>query len=208
MASADEYEILITGRGGHASMPHDAIDPIPPACEIVLALQSALSRQIPIFDPAVVTIAELHAGTAPNVIPPSVTLRGTMRAVSDATRDKVRAIIDEITGSIASAHHCQGVVTYDDNGYPVTVNAAAAAERTLAVARRTLQNRVIELPTPIMGAEDWSLVLQRIEGSMAFLGAAPPGIEHPSPNHSDTMMLDEESFSSGVAIYAAMALEP
>lgn len=208
MASADEFEIVVTGRGGHASMPHDAIDPIPAACEIVLALQSALTRQIPVFDPAVVTIAELHAGTAPNVIPPSVSLRGTMRAVSDSTNEKVKTILNEITTSIATGHHCQAEIRYDENGYPVTVNNEAAARRTLAVARTTLGTRVIELPTPIMGAEDWSFILQRTPGSMAFLGAAPPGVATPAPNHSNLMLLDEESFSSGVAIYAAMALEP
>jgi hippurate hydrolase len=208
MASADAFLVTITGRGGHASMPHDAIDPVPVACEIVMALQSMTTRRIPAFDPAVVTIASVRAGTTNNVIPESALLEGTVRAVSESSRaialDGVRRVVEHV----AAAHLCSGDVEAILEGYPVTVNDPAAAERSLQVAEALFgSERVVRVPTPFMGAEDWSFVLQQVPGSMAFLGAGPPGIERPAPNHSNRMVIDEPAMVSGIALYAAMALD-
>ena len=207
MASADEFRIVVQGRGGHASMPHDAVDPIPVACEIVLGLQAMVTRRVPVFDPTVVTISTLKAGTASNVIPETVELTGTMRAVSDSTRAYVLQRVKEVVEGIASAHLCTAQLTLEKEGYPVTVNDSEQAARTLQVARDLLgPARVIEAPSPVMGAEDWSYVLQKVPGSMAFLGVAPAGVEAPAPNHSNRMLIDEHALSSGIAMYSAMAL--
>lgn len=207
LASADAFVATVTGRGGHASMPHDAIDPVPVACEIVTALQAMTTRRLPAFDPAVVTVASIQAGTTSNVIPERAILEGTVRAVSEASRalalDGVRRVVEHV----AAAHLCSGEVTATLEGYPVTVNNDAAAERALQVAGALLgPERTFRMPTPVMGAEDWSFVLQRVPGSMAFLGAAPVGVEHPAPNHSNRMVIDEPAMATGMALYAAMAL--
>jgi hippurate hydrolase len=208
LASCDEFRIIVTGRGGHASMPHDATDPVPVACQIVTALQSMVTRVVPAFDPAVVTVTRIQAGTAFNVIPETVTCDGTLRSVSDSTRDLALTGVLQVAEHVAAAHGCRAHVEFiADSHYPVTINDATAAERTLAVATDLAgSTKVLRLPTPVMGAEDWSYVLQQVPGSMAFLGAGPPGVKHPAPNHSNRMLIDEAAMATGMALYAAMAL--
>jgi amidohydrolase len=207
LASSDEFRITVTGGGGHASMPHDATDPVPVACEIVTALQAMVTRRVPAFDPAVVTVTTIQAGTAFNVIPESVECTGTIRAVSDKTRDLVVEAVGQVASNIAAAHGCSATVEWQDGNYPVTVNNAEAAQRTLDVARRVVGgDRAVLMPSPGMGAEDWSYVLQAVPGSMAILGAGPPGVSRPAPNHSNRMVIDEPAMAAGIAMYAAMAL--
>jgi hippurate hydrolase len=207
MASADAFRATITGRGGHASMPHDAVDPVPVACEIVTALQAMTTRRVPAFDPAVVTVASIQAGTTNNVIPERAVLEGTVRAVSESTRAVAMEGVRRVVDHVAAAHLCSGEVEAILEGYPVTVNDSAAAERTLQVAEALLgPERTLRVPTPFMGAEDWSFVLQQVPGSMAFLGAGPPGVDQPAPNHSNRMVIDEPAMATGIALYAAMAL--
>ena len=108
LASADEFEIVVRGKGGHASMPHHAGDPIPIAAEIVLALQSMVTRRVDVFDPAVVTVAKMRAGTTTNVIPETALLAGTVRTVSASTRDRVLADLERVATGIAAAHGAIG----------------------------------------------------------------------------------------------------
>jgi amidohydrolase len=208
MASCDEFHIVVTGKGGHASMPHDAVDPVPVACEIVTAIQSMVTRVVPAFDPAVVTVTRIQAGTAFNVIPETVVCDGTIRSVSGASRDLAIDGLRRVAEHVAAAHGCRAdVELIAETHYPVTINDAAAADRTLDVAQALLgAERAVRMPSPVMGAEDWSYVLQQVPGSMAFLGAGPPGVAHPAPNHSNRMIIDEPAMATGIALHAAMAL--
>jgi hippurate hydrolase len=209
MASADSMLITVTGRGGHASQPHFALDPIPIACEIVLALQTMVTRNIDVFDPAVVTVGRFTAGTTNNVIPETAEIEGTIRAVSERTRAKVRDGIRRVADGIAAAHDASVEVTFRD-GYPVTVNNPGSAQFALGVARDLLGSQhVAELPTPIMAAEDFSYVLNRIPGSMLFLGGTPldHDIATAAPNHSNRVYFDEAAMTDGMAVYAAMAMQ-
>jgi amidohydrolase len=208
LAACDEFRITVVGKGGHASMPHEAVDPVPVACQIVSAAQTMVTRVVPAFDPAVVTVTRIQAGTAFNVIPESVLCDGTVRSVSDDTRDLVLTALRQVAEHVAAAHGCRAEVEFiAEKHYPVTVNDAASAERTLDVARSLVgMERVSRMPSPIMGAEDWSYVLQQVPGSMAFLGAGPPGVAHPAPNHSNRMLIDEPAMVTGIALHAAMAL--
>jgi hippurate hydrolase len=209
LASADEFRIVVTGRGGHASMPHDAVDPVPVACEIVTALQSMVTRRLPIFDPAVVTVGRITAGTTANVIPETAEIEVTVRTVSEATRVLALDGLGRVVSGVASAHLCAARIDPLGVAYPVTVNDDASAARAVEVATGLLgPDRVIVMPSPVMGAEDWSFVLQRVTGSMAFLGAAPAGVADPAPNHSNRMVMDESAMATGVALHAAMALQP
>jgi amidohydrolase len=208
MASADDFEITVGGRGGHASMPHHTCDPIPIACEIVTAFQAMVTRRVDAFDPAVVTVAKIRGGTTNNVIPESATLWGTIRAVSASTRGAVIADVERVAQGIAAAHGAAAEVRVND-GYPVTVNHPDAATFALDTARGLLGDAaVVEMPSPVMGAEDWSYVLEEVNGAMAFLGTRPPGVAAPdvAPNHSNRMIIDEGAMAAGIATYTGVAL--
>ncbi len=209
MASADVFRVVVRGKGGHASMPHHAIDPIPIACEMVGAFQTMITRRIEAFQPAVVTVAKIRAGTTDNVIPEEAVMTGTIRAVSEGTRALVHAELERVATNIALAHGATAELTIETGGYPVTINDADAATWVLDVARGLVGDLAIEMPSPVMGAEDWSYVLQQVPGAMAFLGTCPPdtNIADAAPTHSNRMVLDEDAMAVGAALYAAVALD-
>jgi hippurate hydrolase len=205
MASNDDFEIEIQGRGGHASMPHDCIDPVPIACEIVQALQSFVTREIRATDPGVLTVTQLHAGTTNNVIADSVTIGGTMRALSERTRAIMLEGLPRIAEGIAKTHRATATLRLA-SGYPVVVNDADFEAFVRNVAGDLLgPQAVLALEVPIMGAEDFSYVLQETPGAMVFLGVRPPGTKNPAPCHSSRMMLDEDAMALGTALHASVA---
>lgn len=209
MASADEIRITVTGRGGHASMPHLVVDPVPVAAEIVLAIETAITRRISVFDPTVVTFGRMSAGTAHNVIPETALLNGTIRALSEETRSATHELVARVAHGVAAAHDTTVEVDIQQ-GYPVTVNDADQHRLVSEVARRHFGDEaVVELANPIMGAEDWSYVLERVPGVMTFLGACPSHLDPAAapPNHSNRVDFDEEAMAAGAALYAAVALE-
>jgi hippurate hydrolase len=206
LASGDTFQITVRGDGGHASAPHDCIDPIPIACEIVQAFQTLVTRRVNAFDPAVLTVAKIEAGTTRNVIPETASLLGTIRTVSERTRTNVLDGVSRVAEGIAAAHGATAEVTLI-SGYPVTVNNDAFAERVRRVATELLgPERVQSMATPIMGSEDFSYVLQRVPGAFAFLGTRPA--EGPAPpNHSNRMLVNESALPVGVAMHVAVALD-
>lgn len=210
MASADDLYVTLRGRGGHASMPHHANDPIPVACEIVQALQTWVTRRVDAFTPAVITVGRIRAGTTSNVIPETAHIDGTIRTVAPRVRDEAHAAVRRIAEHVAAAHEMTAEVDLGV-GYPVTVNDGAAADEVLDVARRLVgEDKAIAMPSPVMGAEDFSFILERVPGAMAFLGTRPPGVpaRDVAPNHSNRMIVDESALATGVALYAAAALAP
>jgi hippurate hydrolase len=209
MAAADQWRIVVRGRGGHASMPHTAADPIPVAAGIVLALQSMVTRRVDVFDPAVVTVGRLEAGTKNNIIPDTAVLEGTIRTLSAERRADVVASVERVALNIAAAHEMTAEFTRVE-GYPVTVNDPGVAAQVLETAAGLLGEKAsVLMPEPLMGAEDFSYVLQRVPGAMAFLGACPPGLDpaEAPANHSNLVVFDEEPLPAGVALYAQMALQ-
>ena len=208
MAATDVIRITVRGRGGHASEPHAAVDPITIAAEIVLGLQLMVTRRIHVFDPAVVTIGQISAGTTNNIIPDSAFLYGTIRTVSEATRAEVRAGVRRVAEGIAAAHGAAADIDLEA-GYPVTVNDPAFTAFVQDTARGLIGGeRVVEMPAPRMGAEDVSYVLQQVPGAMAYLGARPAA-EDPATaphNHSNLVVFDESAMAVGVALYAAVAI--
>jgi hippurate hydrolase len=209
MAAADQWRMVVRGRGGHASEPHAAADPIPVAAEIVLALQSLVTRRVDVFDPAVVTVAHIEAGSTNNVIPDTAFLEGTIRTLSAERRADVVAAVHRVATHVGAAHGL--TVDFDhEEGYPVTVNDAEATGSVLAAAAELLGERgSCLLPSPLMGAEDFSYVLRQVPGAMALLGACPPGLDPATApaNHSNLVVFDEEPLPAGVALYAWMALQ-
>jgi hippurate hydrolase len=208
MAAADFIRLTVRGRGGHASAPFTALDPITVAAEIVLALQSMVTRRVNVFDPAVVTIAHIRGGTTNNIIPETVFLEGTIRTVSETTRTAVHAEIRRVVDGICAAHGAAGELEIEA-GYPVTVNDPAFTAFVASVGEELVgAEAVIPMPAPIMGAEDFSYVLQRVPGTMVFLGARRPE-EDPDTapgNHSNKVVFHEPAMAVGAAMYAAVAL--
>ncbi|MEY2472506.1 MAG: hypothetical protein QOK28_1835 [Actinomycetota bacterium] len=207
MASTNNFNIRIVGKGGHASMPHLAVDPIPVACELVMAMQAYVTRRVDVFDPAVVTVAKIRAGTTLNVVPEDALLLGTIRTVSAKTRAAVVAGIEDLAKGVAAAHGCVAEVEMTE-GYPVTVNDDTMAGYVREVATEVVGSELMRwLPAPVMGAEDFSYMLNEVPGAMAFLGTMPD--DHSgfvAPNHSNRMVLNEDAMATGVAVYAAAAL--
>ncbi len=209
MASTDDFAVTVRGRGGHASSPHFANDPVPVACEMVTALQTFIARRVHVFEPAVLTVAHLSAGTTSNVIPETAWFEGTIRTVSEATRSQVRDGFERVVRGVAAAHDCEVEIDLRA-GYPVTVNDASFTPWLADVVRDTLgPDAFFDLPWPVMGAEDFSYVLQQVPGAMAFLGVCPTDIanslEAPSC-HSNLMRLNEDALHLGAALHAAVAL--
>jgi amidohydrolase len=205
LASGDTIQITVRGKGGHASAPHDCLDPIPIACEIVQAFQTLVTRRVNVFDPAVITIGKIEAGTTRNVIPETAHLLGTVRTVSELTRERVLEGVRRVADGIASAHGAEAQVELI-RGYPVTANDAGFAQFVLDTAREVLgAERVTPMRHPVMGSEDFSYVLQRVPGAMANLGTRPDSGEA-FPNHSNRMLLNEAALAAGIAMHVAVAL--
>jgi hippurate hydrolase len=207
MAATDTIDIEVVGKGGHASQPHYTLDPIPVACEIVTALQSLVTRRIEAFDPVVLSITKIAAGTTGNVIPENARLLGTLRSFSEKSRAHAREGIERIATGIARAHGVEANVALTP-GYPVTIND----EKFVGFAQNVTQDLFgergfLKMPAPIMGAEDFSFVLQRMPGCMVFLGVAPEGVSHHHAHacHSNRMMMDETAMANGIALHAAIA---
>ena len=207
LASTDALNATIRGRGGHAAMPYDAVDPIPVACEAVTAAQAFIARRTPFFDPAILSVTSIHAGTAYNIVPDTVELKGTLRTLSDERRQQGKAAFRRIMEQVAAAHECEAEVRIDE-GYPATRNDARAVDLVSRIATDLFGAEAFaEMPTPIMGGEDFAYVLREIPGAMAFLGVAPPGEEAATraPIHHCKMTVHEDWLQRGVALHCAFA---
>lgn len=208
MASADMLSITVSGRGGHASSPHLANDPMPVAAEIVQALQVFATRRFDPFDPVVITITKIAGGTTNNVIPEHVEMEGTVRAVSARNRELALEGVERVVAGIVAAHEMSATVGVHRT-YGPTVNDARFAGLVAGVTHDLLgPDRYVEMPSPVMGAEDFSYVLADRPGAIAFLGVCPPGADVASAPacHSNRMMIDEGSMRVGIAMHAAVAL--
>ena len=207
LASSNTLRITVKGRGGHASMPHSALDPVPIACEIVTALQSLVTRTVPIFDPVVITIGHINAGTTDNVIPEEATMLGTIRCLSSQRRTDIKQQVTQLSQGIAAAHGA-GAIVEIETGFPVTVNDARAVEFGEAVVKDVLgEAGWLSMQSPIMGAEDFSYVLEKVPGAFFFLGASRKGDdwENCCPLHSPQMIIDESVMTRGIAVHVALA---
>ncbi|NBH09756.1 M20 family metallopeptidase [Amycolatopsis sp. SID8362] len=209
MASADSFTVRVTGKGGHGSAPQHTIDPVPAAAAMVGALHTMITRRVSVFDPAVLSVTRIQAGTTSNIIPETAELEGTIRTLSEQTRALVRAELPKVCEQVGAAYGCR-VVADVEPGYPVTVNDDRIAAEVLRLGATVLGPENVELlADPLMGAEDFSYVLQRVPGAYAFLGACPPGVDpaEAAANHSNRVVFDEDAMPSGVAMLAAFALD-
>jgi hippurate hydrolase len=208
MASCSDLRVTVRGRGGHGSTPFLANDPIPAACEMVTALQTAVTRKFDVFDPIVVTVGSFHGGTKENIIPDTAHFDATIRTFSRAAQEKAQKVLVAVVEGVAMAHglevdvHCDGL-------YPVTVNNADAVDTVRrATAELFGEDRFRMMPQPLAGAEDFSRVLQEVPGALVFLGATIDGrdFETAPYNHSSEAAFDDRVLPDGAALLTRLAL--
>ena len=209
LAAADRLFIVVNGRGGHASMPHQTLDPIPVACAIVTAIQTLVTRRFDAADAVVVTVARIVSGTTNNVIPDSCELDGTMRTLSATARSRLKTEITRLAEGIASAHGLTATVRIEE-GFPVTICDERAVTLGDVVSTALFGASAFHrMHDPIMGAEDFAYVLEKVPGAMFFLGVAHEGADLASccGLHSTRMILDEGVMPKGAALLAGLAEE-
>jgi amidohydrolase len=206
MAGADEIQVTVRGAGAHGSLPHTGKDPIPVACEMVVALQALVTRKFDIFDPVVITVGEFHAGTAANIIPDDATFHVTMRSFSREARARLLEVVPELFNGLAAAYGCGVDITYKEQ-YPPTVNHAPEVDFLEEVAREVYgEERFDRIPNPVPGAEDFSRVLEEVPGTYAFLGACPvDDLDGAPSNHSPLADFDDSVLGDGAALLAELA---
>jgi hippurate hydrolase len=206
MAASDGLFVTVRGSGGHGSSPHLAGDPIPAACEMVLALATRLTRALDAFAPVVLTVGTFHAGTQRNIIP--ATFEATVRTFDPAVRRAVEELSREVCRGVAAAHGVAADVRYAHE-YPLTVNDPAETDFAFGVAEELFGPRAaVRMPNPIMGSEDFSRVIAQVPGAMLFLGAlvGDRDVATAPSNHSPLAAFDDAVLAQGAAFYAALAV--
>lgn len=200
MASMDTFDVRITGRGGHAAMPEQTRDPVVAGAALVGALQRIVSRSVAATEALVVSVTQVHAGDAYNLIPETLRLAGTVRTLSARVRDHAEARLRETVAGVAALHGVAAEVSYR-RSYPVTVNAAAQAA-TAQAAARDAGLEVAEGLAPSMGSEDFAYMLEARRGAYGWLGAGPT--EGGRQLHSPHYDFDDALIPPGVAWWRAL----
>lgn len=206
MASPDEFDIVIQGKGGHGAYPHNTVDPILTAAKVVEGLQSIVARSVEAAVPAVVSVCQIQGGQFYNVIPDTVTLKGTTRAFDDATRKLLSERIEQVTCGICAAMGAS--YTYNFRYmYPPLVNDKAMTELVQTCAEQAAgAENVIVLETPFMGGEDFSYVANRVPSTYFYVGCRNEEKGCVNPWHSANFNLDEECLPLGVSVLAHTVL--
>jgi len=208
MAGSTALDVTVRGAGGHASAPHRAKDPIVVAAEILLALQTMVTRTVDVFDPVVITAGSFSAGAQRNIIPTEASFSAIIRSFSRATGEQTAQRAVTLATGIAAAHGLVADIQTREE-FPITVNDSAETARAIEVVERVLgPGRFEPLTFPQAGSEDFSRVLQAVPGAYLFVGAAVvDDVESAAANHSPSAMFDESLISDCAALLAGLALE-
>lgn len=200
LASSDSLSIRIIGQKVHAAWPHQGIDPIFVASEVILGLQSIRSRRIDPLEPMVLTVGSIHGGNRHNIIAEDVRLEGTLRTHSEKVRERAMSLIREITAGIAQSHGAKAEVAWSSRSNPPTVNDTKLVEATLPIMRKAAGDaNVIQVP-PVMGAEDFSYFQKEIPGMMYWLGVGNQAKGITGMLHTPAFDVDESSLVTGVKV--------
>jgi amidohydrolase len=202
MARPDVFSITLTGKGGHASAPHQCIDPILSGCHLVTALQGIVSRRIAPHDRAVLSVTRFEAGNSYNTIPDKAFLQGTVRTLTEQTGNFVQAQMQDLVGNLAQGMGVKAEIDYV-RGFPVVVNEAASTARAVEVLRK-LSDNVEDAIEPVMAGEDFSYYLNRIPGCFIFVGCGACAADGRGGLHNACFCLDEDCLPWGVAALAGL----
>jgi hippurate hydrolase len=186
MAAVDSFTIKINGRGGHGAMPHETADPVVAACGIVTAIQTIISRNTHSGAERVISVTQIHTGTASNIIPDTAMINGTVRTFDAETKATIVERMAQIVQGQAASYGVEAELEYED-GYPATVNAEAQTAYAAGIARDVVGEAHVEADfAKVAGAEDFSYMLEERPGAYLFLGAGPgAGLHHPKFNFND-----------------------
>lgn len=207
-AGSGDLRITVRGRGGHGSQPHQTIDPVPVAAEIVLALQSFATRRFDVFDPVIISVTTIDTDSdAINVIPETVELRATVRALTPATVNRLTELVPQLVWGVVGAHGATADVDLDFR-YPPTINDGPTTDAAVDTLRGAFgDQRVLLVPSPMMGSEDFSFVLDQVPGTFVGLLASPDGTDYTAAefNHSPRVVFDDAVLPDQAAALAALA---
>jgi amidohydrolase len=205
-AAADLFALEIVGSGGHGAFPHETVDPVAVAAQVIANLQHVVARETDPFDSAVVSVTSVHGGTAKNVIPGSVTLGGTIRTLSAAQRAELRGAIERVIRGVTEAHRASYRFDYEV-GYDPVVNdrEATAAVREAVVGELGLDTLVVR--PPVMAGEDFSAYGAAAPAAFVWVGSGNEALGTTHPHHHPRFDLDEAALSSGTAVFVRTALD-
>ena len=204
MAAADMFDLTINGRGGHAALPDQCIDPIVVASQVVSALQTIPSRNTHPVDSVVISVTQIHAGDAYNVIPDSVRMHGTVRTFQQETRDKMPSSMLRVAEGVCAAYGATCELNYM-SGYPATVNSVQEADISAkAVVDLLGEDKIIRNPTPSMGAEDFSYMLEARPGCYVWLGIGPGKGEAGCMLHSSSYDFNDDVLPTGASYWVKL----
>ena len=206
MASPDNFRITISGKGGHAAIPHETVDSIAVAAQVVTNLQHVVSRNVDPLAAAVVSVTQIAGGTTYNVIPGQVKLSGTVRTFDAALRARIPELMERIVSGITAAHGATYSFEYD-TGYRPVVNDEAATDLLRRSVVRALGREALVDAIPTMGGEDFSAYQERVPGAFFFIGARDEERGIVNPHHHECFDIDERALDSGTRIFVAAALE-
>ena len=201
LAASDAFDVTIQGKGGHGANPHETVDPVVIAAQIIMALQTVVSRSKDPIDTAVVTVAQIHGGSANNVIPDTVTLGGTVRSFDENVRQMLRARIEQIIKGVCDTYGATYTLDYRF-GYRATLNDAGITQLLREMTKEVLPDAVLHEGKPNMGSEDFSAYLTKAPGTFIVVGAGGPDA---APHHHPKFTIDERALEHGVKLYVGAA---
>ena len=207
LAASSSLTMTVAGKGGHAAMPHLAVDPVHAAAQIITSLQGIVSREADPLNSGVVSITAVHGGEASNVIPPEVQLRGTVRALTMDNLVWIQQRVIDIAAGVAAAHRCEAPPLFPGNDYPPTVNDPATWDFARNLAGRMLGDERIEELAPVMGGEDFAYYTERVPGCFVALGIADEQKGTGISVHHPKFKVDEDALPLGTALHVQFAME-
>jgi amidohydrolase len=202
-----DFDVCVKGQGGHGATPHKTIDPIVCSCAIIMQLQTLISRESPSYEPAVLTVGSIHAGTRHNIIPDETVFSGTIRTFSDAHQDFLRRRVAEKVALVAKSFNAAGAVSFTKS-YPPGHNDENITNRAARVLEGLLgPKNVVLRKTPTMFAEDFAYYQEKSPGLYVHLGVRHPGRKNDAGIHSARFLPDERALRTGIAVHAGLAID-
>jgi carboxypeptidase Ss1 len=206
MAAPDTFNIRIIGKGGHGAAPHQTVDPVYVAAQVIVSLQGVSGRMIDPVQPFVITVGSVHGGTKENIIPDQAVLEGTIRTLDETTRMRAKAKVQKVAQGVARAFGAKAIVEFEKDAYPVTVNDENVTDQAMKIVKKIPGART-KIVHPILGGEDFSRFLHNAPGTFYFLGTRNPTKGCVYPNHSSRFKVDEDVLKYGAASLALLAME-
>jgi carboxypeptidase Ss1 len=206
MAAPDSFRIRVEGRGGHGAYPHETIDPVYIAGQLIMALQGVSGRMIDPVQPFVVSVCRVQAGTKDNIIPDDAILEGTIRTLDEATRRRAKTMVRKVVTDLTKAFGGRAEVRFMEDAYPVTFNDPETSGKVAALLK-TIPGVKVRTAAQVMGGEDFSRFLEQAPGTFYFLGTRNDAKGCVHPNHSAKFKVDEDVLKFGATSLALLASE-